>query len=75
MPDCLQILFGAKDFPARWTCGKWTSIHGWIHIMDVALIWGAYLMLPVVPIYFIRRLGAGRIAAPDGHHPCDQKAG
>lgn len=46
-------LFDTSDFPPRWTCGTWTPLHGWVHIVADAAIWGAYTMIPAVLAYFI----------------------
>ncbi|MCG3130619.1 MAG: Adaptive-response sensory-kinase SasA [Phycisphaerae bacterium] len=46
-------LFDTSDFPPRWTCGTWTPLHGWMHIVADAAIWGAYTMIPAVLAYFI----------------------
>ena len=43
----LGILFDTSDFPARWRCGHWTSVHGWFHILSDIAIAGAYSMIPL----------------------------
>lgn len=48
-------LFDTSDFPARWNCGEWTLPHGWTHILSDFSIWGAYMAIPCVLIYFTRR--------------------
>ncbi|QDU82389.1 Autoinducer 2 sensor kinase/phosphatase LuxQ [Polystyrenella longa] len=48
-------LFDTSDFPARWYCGKWTSGHGWLHIISDLAIWGAYMAIPVVLVTFAFR--------------------
>jgi PAS domain S-box-containing protein len=48
-------LFDTSDFPARWTCGNWSPELGWLHIISDLLIWGAYLAIPIVLVYFTRR--------------------
>jgi hypothetical protein len=35
-------LFDTSDFPARWTCGQWSAVHGWTHILSDLAIFGAY---------------------------------
>lgn len=46
-------LFDTSNFPPRWTCGTWTPLHGWTHIVADAAIWGAYTTIPAVLAYFI----------------------
>ncbi len=46
-------ILGINDFPPRWTCGHWTPLHGWVHILSDIAIWGAYMTIPVILIYFI----------------------
>lgn len=48
-------LFDTSDFPARWTCGRWTAGHGWLHILSDLGIWSAYFAIPCVLMYFIWR--------------------
>jgi chemotaxis family two-component system sensor kinase Cph1 len=43
----LSLLFDTSDFPARWTCGNWSSVHGWSHILSDIAIAGAYSMIPL----------------------------
>jgi PAS domain S-box-containing protein len=51
--DFLTHLFNTSDFPARWTCGRWTSGHGWLHILSDLGVWSAYVAIPCVLLYFI----------------------
>jgi PAS domain-containing protein len=48
-------LFDTSDFPARWTCGRWTAGHGWLHILSDIGVWSAYFAIPCVLLYFIWR--------------------
>jgi PAS domain S-box-containing protein len=51
-------LFGLLDttgFPARWHCGRWSAPLGWLHIVSDLLIFGAYMAIPVVLVFFIRQ--------------------
>jgi PAS domain S-box-containing protein len=51
-------LFGLLDttgFPARWHCGRWSASLGWLHIVSDILIFGAYMAIPVVLVFFIRQ--------------------
>lgn len=48
-------LFDTSDFPARWHCGHWTSAHGWLHIISDLGVWSAYVAIPCVLVWFIRK--------------------
>lgn len=55
---CVEIftkLFSTSDFPARWNCGQWTSVHGWLHILSDLGIWSAYFAIPAVLGYFLAK--------------------
>lgn len=45
--EAIQQLFDTSDFPARWRCGNWSSVHGWFHIISDVAIAGAYSMIPL----------------------------
>jgi len=55
--EFLSRLLDTSDFPARWHCGNWTLAHGWLHISSDLLIWGAYVAIPIVIVYFVLRHG------------------
>ncbi len=55
MNEFIEWVLGRNDFPARWTCGHWTPLHGWIHIIADVLIWAAYMAIPLILIYFISK--------------------
>ena len=40
---------------ARWNCGHWTTLHGWVHILSDLAIFGAYAAIPVALVVFISR--------------------
>ena len=48
-------ILGINDFPARWTCGHWTPLHGWIHIISDILVWAAYMAIPIILLYFLSK--------------------
>lgn len=48
-------LFDVSGFPARWNCGQWSDLHGWLHILSDIAIFGAYAAIPLALAYFIRR--------------------
>ena len=51
-------LFGTDGYPPRWLCGAGWSREpwvGWLHVVSDALIAGAYLSIPVLLIYAIRK--------------------
>src|SRR5690606_37663895 len=39
-------------FPARWHCGSWSDLLGWLHISSDVAIFLAYLMIPAVLVRF-----------------------
>lgn len=51
----LSRLFDTTDFPQRWNCGTWSSLHGWTHIIADLAIFLAYFTIPVILILFIRK--------------------
>ena len=55
MFDWLLGMFDARGFPARWHCGEWLSLLGWVHIASDVAIWLAYMGIPAVLMYFVRR--------------------
>ena len=55
MPDFISKLFDTSDFPDRWRCGQWSDFHGWLHIVSDIAVFGAYVTIPFVLLYFLRR--------------------
>jgi signal transduction histidine kinase len=55
MLDFLKQLLDTRDFPARWYCGVWSAELGWLHIVSDLAVFGAYMTIPVLLLYFIRR--------------------
>lgn len=51
--DFFNRLFDTSDFPARWQCGRWSSGHGWLHILSDLGIWSAYVAIPLVLCFFL----------------------
>lgn len=47
MIEFFSQLFDTKGFPPRWTCGDWSALHGWIHIISDLAIFGAYAAIPL----------------------------
>jgi signal transduction histidine kinase len=48
-------LLNTEGFPPRWLCGQWTHFAGWLYIISDLAIWGAYMSIPVVLLYFIAK--------------------
>lgn len=63
MFSLISDLFDTSDFPARWSCGNWTSLHGWVHIIADIAIFGAYAAIPLSITYYVIRKKEG-IAFP-----------
>ncbi|RUL81577.1 ATP-binding protein [Tautonia sociabilis] len=56
MLDFFGLLFDTTGFPARWHCGTgWTAGLGWLHIAADVAIFGAYLAIPCVLLFFVNR--------------------
>jgi len=55
MLDFFQKLFDTKDFPPRWYCGNWSEGNGWLHIIADLGVWSAYVAIPCVLIFFVRK--------------------
>jgi PAS domain S-box-containing protein len=51
----LDWLFSTEGFVPRWECGSFSPALGWTHILSDASIFGAYLAIPVVLVYFVLR--------------------
>lgn len=48
-------LLDTSDFPPRWECGTWTAAHGWTHIVSDSLVFGAYVLIPIVLVRIFRK--------------------
>lgn len=48
-------LFDTSSYPARWNCGSWTSMEGWLHVVSDIGIFVAYFAIPLALVYFIRK--------------------
>lgn len=46
-------IFDTSLWPARWYCGTWTPLHGWIYIISDLLIWLSYFAIPVILAFFV----------------------
>ena len=46
-------LFDTSSYPARWNCGEWTPLEGWLHIVSDVGIFLAYFAIPAALIYFL----------------------
>lgn len=57
MPEFWSKLFDTADFPARWQCGNWSAGLGWLHIVSDLAVFGAYVTIPAVLIFFMRKRG------------------
>ncbi|MEX2113963.1 MAG: ATP-binding protein [Pirellulales bacterium] len=53
--DAFWTLFDTSGFPPRWSCGHWTEVHGWTHIVADCAVFGAYMTIPAVFCYFLWR--------------------
>jgi len=55
MDEYFAKFWDFKDFPARWHCGNWAEFHGWLHVGSDAAVFAAYMCIPMVLAYFVRR--------------------
>lgn len=47
--------FDTSGFPPRWHCGDWSPALGWTHIISDVLIFLAYVAIPIVIMWYVRR--------------------
>lgn len=50
--EFIDFLFDTKNWPPRWHCGIWSDALGWVHIISDLAIFGAYISIPAVLIYW-----------------------
>jgi signal transduction histidine kinase/CheY-like chemotaxis protein len=55
MFEFFSKLFDTKDFPPRWYCGNWSEANGWLHIIADLGVWSAYVAIPFVLVFFLRK--------------------
>jgi signal transduction histidine kinase/ActR/RegA family two-component response regulator len=55
MLEFLSNLFNTEGYPPRWHCGIWTSGEGWLHILSDIAVFGAYMAIPCVLVFFVIR--------------------
>ncbi|SDL28154.1 PAS domain S-box-containing protein [Catalinimonas alkaloidigena] len=51
----LTHLWDTADFPARWHCGRWSDLHGWLYIGANLAVWSAYFAIPLMLLYLVRK--------------------
>ncbi len=55
MFDKLLLIFDVSGFPPRWSCGLWSSLHGWTHIIADVLTALAYFAIPLTLAVFVSK--------------------
>lgn len=55
MDEYFSKFFDSSDFPARWHCGNWAEFHGWLHVCSDVAVFLAYMAIPLVLVFFLRR--------------------
>ena len=58
MATFITRLFETEGFPARWSCGvAWKDEPGlgWLHIVSDVAIFGAYMAIPLLLVYYTFR--------------------
>jgi two-component system, chemotaxis family, sensor kinase Cph1 len=54
--EFLQDLLNTEGFPPRWLCGtSWQPFTGWFMIASDLMIFGAYLSIPLILLYFVNK--------------------
>ncbi|MEZ5008170.1 MAG: HAMP domain-containing sensor histidine kinase [Chitinophagales bacterium] len=53
--DFFKSFFVLNDFPARWTCGKWSGFHGWLYIISDIMIFMAYFSIPALLVFYVKK--------------------
>lgn len=54
-------IFSTENWPARWTCGNWSQTEGWLYISSDLSIFLAYLSIPIMLLWFIRKIELGKL--------------
>jgi signal transduction histidine kinase len=52
-------LLTTSNWPARWTCGTWSSADGWIYIISDLIIFAAYLSIPIMLFIYLWKRDLG----------------
>jgi len=55
MLETLRSIFDPTGFPPRWSCGTWTALHGWIHVIADLATWAAYYTIPALIAWFLSK--------------------
>jgi PAS domain S-box-containing protein len=55
MIEIIRRAFDHSDFVRRSQCGNWTDELRWLHTGSDLFIWLAYISIPLVLLYFVRR--------------------
>jgi chemotaxis family two-component system sensor kinase Cph1 len=53
--EFFRNFFMAENWPARWSCGRWTGFHGWMYIVSDIAIWSAYFAIPIIILVVIQK--------------------
>lgn len=52
--DFIQGIFDTSNWPARWQCGIWSPLDGWLYILSDLLTFSAYMAIPIILWYFLK---------------------
>ena len=55
MGDIIWRAFDPTGFVPRANCGEWTAEMKWLHVGSDLFIWLAYVSIPLLLLYFVRR--------------------
>ena len=53
--DLLRGIFDSSGFTPRWSCGLWSPLLGWTHIVADLLIFAAYFAIPLSLVLIVRK--------------------
>lgn len=52
--EFIKGIFDTSNWPARWQCGIWSPLDGWLYIISDFLTFSAYMAIPIILWYFLR---------------------
>ncbi|MEP0365851.1 MAG: PAS domain S-box protein [Cyclobacteriaceae bacterium] len=48
-------IFSTEGWPARWYCGTWSEMDGWVHILSDLSIFLAYFSIPIFLVFYLKK--------------------
>ncbi|MEO9474412.1 MAG: PAS domain S-box protein [Cyclobacteriaceae bacterium] len=53
--DYFSNILSTQEWPARWYCGTWSEIDGWVHILSDLSIFLAYFSIPIFLVFYLKK--------------------